>query len=101
MRLRAGTTPLAAQGGGPLLAVAGGRLVRVDPGQPRWRPIGTADAVIAASFSPGRAVVQRGSALAEVEIATGGVTEADPFPGFDADTWTRGACWPPPGPARW
>jgi hypothetical protein len=85
MRLRPGTAPA---GAGPLLTVADGDLVRVDPARPRWRSLGRADAVVSASATPGRALVLRGSSLEEVEIATGGLTEAAPYPGFDADVWT-------------
>ncbi len=98
---RESDAPAAAEGAGPVLGVADGVLVRVDPTRSRWRSLGPADAVVSASYSPAKAIVLRGSELAEVEIATGGQTDADPFPGFDPETWTPQGCWPPPGPARW
>ncbi len=80
--------PVASDGPGPVLGVADGRLVRVDPARPRWRSLGPADAVLSASYNPAKAIVLRGSELEEVEIATGGQTDAKPFPGFDPETWT-------------
>jgi hypothetical protein len=80
--------PVASDGPGPVLGVADGVLVRVDPARPRWRSLGPADAVVSASYSPAKAIVLRGSELEEVEIATGGQTDARPFPGFDPETWT-------------
>jgi hypothetical protein len=71
-----------------MLGVADGELFRVDPSRPRWRSLGPADAVVSAGATFGRALVLRDGALVEVEIATGGVTDAEPFPGFDGDTWT-------------
>ena len=83
-----GDPPVASEGPGPVLGVADGLLVRVDPARPRWRSLGPADAVVSASYSAAKAIVLRGSELVEVEIATGGQTDADPFPGFDPATWT-------------
>jgi hypothetical protein len=80
--------PTASDGPGPVLGVADGVLVRVDPARPRWRSLGPADALVSASFNPAKAIVLRGSELAEVEIATGGQTDAKPFPGFDPESWT-------------
>ena len=88
MRLRPGTAPQALAGAGPVLGVADGELVRVDPTRPRWRSLGPADAVVSAAATFGRALVLRGGALVEVEIATGGVTDGEPYPGFDAEVWT-------------
>ena len=88
MRLRPGTAPQALAGAGPVLGVAGGELVRVDPGRPRYRSLGPGDAVVSAAATFGRALVLRGGDLVEIEIATGGVTDAEPYPGFDADDWT-------------
>ena len=123
MRLRPGTAPGALAGAGPVLGVADGELVRVDPGRPRWRSLGPADAVVSAAATPARALVLRGPALEEVELATGGATDAEPYPGFDAAVWTpvgllaatgSGALvmtqtgratgsrsWPWPGPPAW
>ena len=80
--------PAASAGPGPVLGVADGELIRVDPARPRWRSLGPADAVVSASYRPAKAIVLRGSELEEVEIATGGQTDAKPFPGFDPEAWT-------------
>lgn len=76
---------LSARGDGTLVGVHDGLLFRVapEPGA-RWRPIGQAERVVAASAAPGRAVVLRGDRVVEVEIATGRLAVEQPFPGFDA-----------------
>jgi hypothetical protein len=55
-------------------------------------PIGRARAVLAAATAPGRAVVWRGSAVAEVDIGTGRTLDEDPYPGYD-----EAAGWRPLG----
>jgi hypothetical protein len=49
--------------------------------------MGRADAVVSAALAPGRVLVQRGSTVEELEIGTGSVTTASPFPGFDSEQW--------------
>lgn len=76
---------LSAQGDGTLVGVHDGLLFRVapEPGA-RWRPIGTAEQVVASAAAPGRAVVLRDGRVVEVEVATGRLAVEQPFPGFDA-----------------
>jgi hypothetical protein len=73
---------------GPVVGVQDGSLFRADPARARWRDLAPADAVLAAGYSAARAVVERGGALQEVEVSTGGTTDADPFPGYQPRRWT-------------
>jgi hypothetical protein len=67
-----------------LLGVHRGLLFRVTsaPGS-RPQAIGRARSVVAPSGVPGRALVWRADGVAEVEVATGRVSQPAPFPGFD------------------
>jgi hypothetical protein len=71
----------------PLIGVAGRTLFRSDPARGRWRPLGHAEAVVAAGVRPSRVYVFRHGRLVEAEIATGTTTDRQPFPGFDASQW--------------
>jgi hypothetical protein len=82
-----GSPPVAPNGPGPLIGVRNGLLFRVDPDRPQWRPMGRADAVVSAALAPSRVIVHRGPAVEELEVGTGSVTVAKPFPGFDTHQW--------------
>jgi hypothetical protein len=81
---------LIGDGSSVLVGVHDGLLFRVEPVRgARWRPIGEARAVVAASTAPGRVLVRRGDDVVEVEVATGRLAQPAPFPGFDAaEGWT-------------
>lgn len=75
-----------------LLGVHHGLLFRVPPrGRATWTAIGRAERVVSVS-APGRALVQRAGEVVEVEVATGRVSQPEPYPGFDAS-----AGWYPEG----
>ena len=82
-----------------LVATHRGLLLRVDPsGEEDWVPIGRAQRVVAASRRLGRVLVMRGGGVVEVEVATGAVTDAAPYPGLDSSAgWTAEALYPVSG----
>jgi hypothetical protein len=71
-----------------VVGVHDGSLFRADPARARWRDLAPADDVLAAGYSAARAVVERDGSLQEVEVSTGGTTDADPFPGYQPKRWT-------------
>jgi hypothetical protein len=86
-----GGTEVAAEAAGlpgPVVGVHDGSLFRADPARARWRDLSPADAVLAAGYSAARAIVERDGDLQEVEVSTGGTTDADPFPGYRPGGWT-------------
>lgn len=80
----------AARGTGSVVGVDDGQLFRVVTSRSaQWSPIGRARVVLGAPATPDRAIVWRGQRVVEVDVGTGRVLEAAPFPGFDSsDGWS-------------